>query len=155
MDIKKIRKKTRKRCSWNPPGTFNLRNPCFPCDPRGWSSGESQCCSCSWTSCLNINWEKTRLFQSEPVTYLSDGQRRWFESGSDHSREIIASTKCCLNQIRTNLSWCPIHVVTFTLISSLSTDYIQKRRREPGLFSFYYCMPGIITYSWFETTRKY
>ena len=31
---------------------------------------------------------------------------------------------------------CPIHVVTFTLISNLATDYIQKRRGEPGLFSF-------------------
>ena len=26
----------------------------------------------------------------------------------------------------------PIHVVTFTLISNLATDYIQKRRGEPG-----------------------
>ena len=26
-----------------------------------------------------------------------------------------------------------IHVVTFTLISILATDYIQKRRGEPGL----------------------
>ena len=37
------------------------------------------------------------------------------------------------------LSWsiplCPIHVVTFNLISNLVTDYIQKRRGEPGLFS--------------------
>ena len=32
----------------------------------------------------------------------------------------------------------PIHVVTFTLISNLATDYIQKKRREPGLFSFEY-----------------
>ena len=32
----------------------------------------------------------------------------------------------------------PIHVVTFTLISNLVTDYIQKRRGEPGLFSFGY-----------------
>ena len=30
----------------------------------------------------------------------------------------------------------PFHVVTFTLISNLVTDYIQKRRVEPGLFSF-------------------
>ena len=27
---------------------------------------------------------------------------------------------------------CPTHVVTFTLISNLATDYIQKRRGEPG-----------------------
>ena len=34
---------------------------------------------------------------------------------------------------------CPIHVVTFTLISNLATDYIQKRRgEESGLFSFEY-----------------
>ena len=29
-----------------------------------------------------------------------------------------------------------MHLVTFTLVSNLATDYIQKRRREPGLFSF-------------------
>ena len=33
---------------------------------------------------------------------------------------------------------CPIHVLTFTLISILATDYIQKRRVEPGLFSSEY-----------------
>ena len=31
---------------------------------------------------------------------------------------------------------CPIHVVTFTLISKLATDYIQKRRGQALLFSF-------------------
>ena len=31
---------------------------------------------------------------------------------------------------------CPIHVVLIDLISNLVTDYIQKRRGEPGLFSF-------------------
>ena len=41
---------------------------------------------------------------------------------------------------------CPIHVVTFTLISNLATDYIQKRRGEPGLFSFEYNMsPKLIS----------
>ena len=34
----------------------------------------------------------------------------------------------------------PVCVVTFTLISNLVTDYIQKRRGEPGLFSFEYNM---------------
>ena len=33
---------------------------------------------------------------------------------------------------------CTIHVVTLTLISNLATDYVQKRRGEPGLFSFGY-----------------
>ena len=33
---------------------------------------------------------------------------------------------------------CPIHVLTFKLISNLATEYIQKRRGEPGLFSFEY-----------------
>ena len=33
---------------------------------------------------------------------------------------------------------CPLHVVTFTLISNLATDYIQKRRGDPGLFFFEY-----------------
>ena len=31
-----------------------------------------------------------------------------------------------------------MYVVTFTLISNLATDYIQKRIGEPGLFSFEY-----------------
>ena len=34
--------------------------------------------------------------------------------------------------------FCTIHVVTFSLISNLATDYIQKRRGQPGLFSFEY-----------------
>ena len=33
---------------------------------------------------------------------------------------------------------CPIHVVTFTLIPNLATDYIQKRRGQALLFSFEY-----------------
>ena len=41
---------------------------------------------------------------------------------------------------------CPIHVITFTLISNLVTDYIQKRRGEPGLFSFEYNLsPNLIS----------
>ena len=44
---------------------------------------------------------------------------------------FLSSSKELLNK-------CPIHVVTFTLISNLATDYIQKRRGEPGLFSFEY-----------------
>ena len=35
-------------------------------------------------------------------------------------------------------NWCHIHVVTFSLISNLATDYIRKRRGEPDLFSFEY-----------------
>ena len=33
---------------------------------------------------------------------------------------------------------CPIHAVTFTLISNFATDYVQKRRGEPGPFPFEY-----------------
>ena len=33
------------------------------------------------------------------------------------------------------------HVVTFTLISILATDYIQKRRGQALLFSFEYNLP--------------
>ena len=33
---------------------------------------------------------------------------------------------------------CHIHVVTFNLISNSVIDYIQRRRGEPGLFSFEY-----------------
>ena len=44
------------------------------------------------------------------------------------------------------LHLCPIHVVTFTLISKLATDYIQKRRGEPDLFSFEYnLLPNLIS----------
>ena len=35
-------------------------------------------------------------------------------------------------------NFCPINVVTFTLISILATDYIQKRRGQALLFSFEY-----------------
>ena len=41
---------------------------------------------------------------------------------------------------------CPIHVVTFTLISNLATDYIQKRKGDPGLFFFEYNLsPNLIS----------
>ena len=44
------------------------------------------------------------------------------------------------------LNLCPIHVVTFTLISNLATDYIKKRRGDPGLFSFEYNLsPNLIS----------
>ena len=35
-------------------------------------------------------------------------------------------------------NYCPIHLVTFTLISILATDYIQKRRGQTLLLSFEY-----------------
>ena len=38
----------------------------------------------------------------------------------------------------TSPAYCPIHVVTFTLISILATDNIQKRRDQALLFSFEY-----------------
>ena len=45
-----------------------------------------------------------------------------------------------------NTKLCPVHVVTFTLISNLATDHIQKRRGEPGLFSFEYNLsPNLIS----------
>ena len=41
---------------------------------------------------------------------------------------------------------CPIHVVTFTLISHLATDFIQKRRSQALLFSFMYNLsPSLIS----------
>ena len=44
------------------------------------------------------------------------------------------------------LSLCPIHVVTFTLISNLVTDYIQKRTGQVLLFSFEYNLsPNLIS----------
>ena len=44
------------------------------------------------------------------------------------------------------LHYCPIHVVTFPWIPNSVTDYIQKRKVEPGLFSFEYNMlPNLIS----------
>ena len=44
------------------------------------------------------------------------------------------------------LPLCPIHVVTFTLISILPTDYFQKRRGQVLLFSFEYdLLPKLIS----------
>ena len=65
----------------------------------------------------------------------------------------LSSAKCfvfiTVNLITRKLNskhLCPIHVVTFTLISNLATDYIQKRRGEPGLFSFEYNLsPNLIS----------
>ena len=55
------------------------------------------------------------------------------ESGEHlEHQKVIANENCsCLSQ-----DLCSIHVVTFTLISNLMTDYIQKRRGEPGLAKF-------------------
>mgnify|MGYP007022696262 CR=1 FL=1 len=50
---------------------------------------------------------------------------------------------------------CPIHVVTFTLISNLATDHIQKRRGEPGLFSFEYNLSPNQSKSDYKNTTKY
>ena len=41
--------------------------------------------------------------------------------------------------------FCPIHVVNFTLISILATEYIQKRRGQALPFSFEYnLLPSLI-----------
>ena len=37
------------------------------------------------------------------------------------------------------LNTCPIHVVTFTLISNLATNYIQKRRGQTSLLNIICC----------------
>ena len=45
-----------------------------------------------------------------------------------------------------NTHLCPIHVVSFTLISNLATDYIQKRRGQAFLFSFEFNLsPNLIS----------
>ena len=45
-----------------------------------------------------------------------------------------------------DIVYCPIHVITFTLISILVTDYIQKRRGQALLFSFEYnLLPNLIS----------
>ena len=49
---------------------------------------------------------------------------------------------------------CPIHVVTFTLISTLATDYIQKRRGQALLFSFWYYL-WICHLTWYQSKRDY
>ena len=67
----------RNRCRWNPPGAFNLRNPCFPCDPRGRSSSESQCGSWSWTSCLNVNWKRNKFVSARACYFSVDNRWRF------------------------------------------------------------------------------
>ena len=66
----------------------------------------------------------------------------------------------CLKHERNLKTLCPIHVVTFTLISNLVTDYIQKRRGEPGSnvsttpllqWSFRQCLP----FSWTKFVGKH
>ena len=46
---------------------------------------------------------------------------------------------------------CPLHVFTFTLISNLATDYIQKRRGEPSLFS----LNIICRQIWYQSKSDY
>ena len=63
---------------------------------------------------------------------------------------------CCImfksvfgSGISVNISGISFHrstIITFTLISNLATDYMQKRRGEPGLFSFEYnLLPNLIS----------
>ena len=57
-----------------------------------------------------------------------------FLFSSVQQRKLVHEKNYLLEKIwlYINTYLCPIHVVTFTLISNLATDYIQKRRGEPG-----------------------
>ena len=71
---------------------------------------------------------------------LSSDSLNWLEL----AWQYIAMTRNNLSIIR--ISLCPIHVVIFTLISNLVTDYIQKRRGQALLFSFEYnLLPNLIS----------
>ena len=60
----------------------------------------------------------------------------------NHPLKTFASIFDRLGNSKTLL--CPIHVVTFTLISNLATDYIQMRRGEPWLSKSDYRTRAII-----------
>ena len=54
-----------------------------------------------------------------------------------HHRIFPDKTLCiAVNELEMEIYALSMYVVTFTLISNLVTDYVQKRTREPGLFSF-------------------
>ena len=69
---------------------------------------------------------------------------RWFAGTNDLStKRLMFQTLLDLGHSKL---FCPIHVVSFALISILATDHIQKRRGEPGLFSFEYNLsPNLIS----------
>ena len=86
----------------------------------------------------------------------------WYQSKSDYmdrafgyQKSVLKTTtnflfKSCVRFIPFSvfclLVKCPIHVVTFTLISILATDYIQKRRGQALLSSFEYnLLPNLIS----------
>ena len=62
--------------------------------------------------------------QSKIVETLALSGKQEFAGG------IRLGNKATLGNLRKVL--CAIHVVTLTLISNLATDYIQKRRGDPG-----------------------
>ena len=61
-----------------------------------------------------------------------------FQDGLEWLCPVSVALKNSLQEFKNAFCYCPIHVVTFTLTSNLATDYIQKRRGEPCVFSFEY-----------------
>ena len=63
-----------------------------------------------------------------------------------YSEFVFFWVRSCKSMYNLSSYCCPIHVVTFTLISNLATDYIQKRTGRAHLFSFEYNLsPNLIS----------
>ena len=83
----------------------------------------------------------TEMSCSYKLRHVRHGVKRWWciSSLSKNVLKIWSKGFYCA-------PLCPIHVVTFTLISNLATDYIQKRRGQALLFSFEYnLLPNLIS----------
>ena len=101
------------------------------------------------------------LFQYDVIWYDSANVTSiFFSSGCKQRQFHVRNTKFAKNpdlwqinrwykislQTKKSSDLCPIHVVTLILISNLVSDYIQKRRGEPGLSSFEYNLLPIHEY---------
>ena len=100
---------------------------------------------------ISLNWKMHGVAVNTPCLYMDlDGRKNYpLLIYSSRRSKFIRNPKQTwfLNSYEGFLTlYCPIHVDTFTLISNLATDYIQKRRWEPGLFSFEYnLLPKLIS----------
>ena len=89
---------------------------------------------------LQINRSSPQKVHLKSARWSTAGKFRCEVTADDFETASKSGDATVVGKLLANLPYqialCPIHVVTFTLISNLATDYIQKRRGEPCLFSF-------------------
>ena len=92
----------------------------------------------------NICLQKSHVVVVSPVSNIESDNSQNF--GLEDYNNISDGIFPHFTTLSIKITSCPIHVVTFTLISNLATDYIQKRTGQALLFSFEYNLsPNLIS----------